>query len=65
VSATFGGQEITTSSALPVTMTGATLALLAFGLAFTVLAGPMFGLTDRAAGELIARTPYVKAVLDR
>lgn len=64
VSATFGGQEITTSSVLPVTMTGATLALLVFGLAFTVLAGPMFGLTDRAAGELIARTPYVKAVMD-
>ncbi|MEU2081736.1 Na+/H+ antiporter subunit D [Streptomyces albus] len=60
--ATFGGQEITTSATLPLSMTAATGALVAFGLAFTVLAGPLFGLTDRAADELIARTPYVEAV---
>lgn len=63
--ATFGGQEITTSSSMPVSMVGATIALVAFGLAFTVLAGPLFGLTERAAGELIARTPYVEAVMGR
>ncbi|RCG16545.1 Na+/H+ antiporter subunit D [Streptomyces reniochalinae] len=60
--ATFGGQEITTSATLPLSMTVATVALVLFGLAFTVLAGPLFSLTDRAAGELIARTPYVEAV---
>ncbi|KPC93945.1 cation:proton antiporter [Streptomyces sp. NRRL F-6602] len=60
--ATFGGQEITTSATLPLSMTAATGALVLFGLAFTVLAGPLFGLTDRAADELIARTPYVEAV---
>ncbi|MDJ1133863.1 Na+/H+ antiporter subunit D [Streptomyces iconiensis] len=63
VTATFGGQEITTSSTLPTSMTGATIGLVVFGIAFTVLAGPLFGLTDRAAGELIARTPYVEAVM--
>lgn len=65
VTATFGGQEIATSSTLPTSMTGATIGLVVFGLAFTVLAGPLFGLTDRAAGELIARTPYVEAVTVR
>lgn len=65
VTATFGGQEITTSSTLPRSMTGATIGLVVFGLAFTVLAGPLFGLTDRAARELIARTPYVQAVTER
>ncbi|MET9861362.1 Na+/H+ antiporter subunit D [Streptomyces smyrnaeus] len=63
VTATFGGQEITTTSSLPVSMAGATTALVLFGLAFTVLAGPLFALTDRAAGELLARTPYVEAVI--
>ncbi|WP_051846094.1 Na+/H+ antiporter subunit D [Streptomyces sp. NRRL F-5053] len=63
--ATFGGQEITTSTTLPVSMVGSTVALVVFGLAFTVLAGPMFGLTQRAAGELLARTPYVEAVMQR
>ncbi|MGI5351811.1 Na+/H+ antiporter subunit D [Streptomyces sp. CA-250714] len=61
--ATFGGQEITTSSSLPVSMAGATTALVLFGLGFTVLAGPLFALTDRAADELLARTPYVEAVM--
>nr|WP_180218109.1 Na+/H+ antiporter subunit D [Streptomyces albus] len=60
--ATFGGQEITTSASLPLSMTAATGALVLFGLAFTVLAGPLFSLTDRAADELIERTPYVEAV---
>ncbi|MFI0861553.1 Na+/H+ antiporter subunit D [Streptomyces smyrnaeus] len=63
VTATFGGQEITTTSSLPVSMAAATTALVLFGLAFTVLAGPLFALTDRAAGELLARTPYVEAVI--
>ncbi|GAA2077884.1 Na+/H+ antiporter subunit D [Streptomyces albiaxialis] len=63
--ATFGGQAITTTRTLPGTMAGATVALVLFGLAFTVLAGPLFGLTGRAAEELLARTPYVEAVMGR
>ncbi|NGO72698.1 Na+/H+ antiporter subunit D [Streptomyces boncukensis] len=63
--ATFGGQSITTTRTLPASMAGATAALVLFGLAFTVLAGPMTAFTGRAADELLARTPYVTAVLGR
>jgi multicomponent Na+:H+ antiporter subunit D len=47
---------------LPALMTGATVALVTLGVALTVLAGPLYTLTDRAAGDLLARTPYVSAV---
>ena len=43
-------------------MTAATAALVALGLALTVVAGPLYTLTDRAAADLIARTPYITAV---
>lgn len=59
--ATFGGQAVSTSPPPP-SMLAATIALVCLGLAFTVCAGPLFGLTDRIAGELMARTPYVTAV---
>ncbi|WP_431984526.1 Na+/H+ antiporter subunit D [Streptomyces qinglanensis] len=65
VTTTFGGQEITTTSSLPASMAGATAALVLFGLAFTVLAGPLFGLTGRAADEMLARSPYVEAVMQK
>jgi multicomponent Na+:H+ antiporter subunit D len=48
--------------ALPRAMTAATGALVAVGLALTVFAGPLYSLTDRAAADLTARTPYVQAV---
>jgi multicomponent Na+:H+ antiporter subunit D len=48
--------------ALPALMTGATVALVAVGLALTVVAGPLYALTDRTAGDLLDRTPYVSAV---
>ncbi|GAA3735569.1 multicomponent Na+:H+ antiporter subunit D [Spinactinospora alkalitolerans] len=60
--ATLGGRTIATSATLPKSMVGATTALVVMGLAFTVLAGPLIGYSDRAAAELIARTPYVEAV---
>ncbi|MBA0050383.1 Na+/H+ antiporter subunit D [Streptomyces sp. AJS327] len=63
--ASFGGQAITTTSVLPRSMVGSTVALVAFGLAFTVLAGSLFGLTDRIADELMERSPYVSAVIER
>ncbi|MFG7947096.1 hypothetical protein Q8723_35155, partial [Streptomyces cacaoi] len=59
------GTDSWPTTTLPVSMVGSTVALVVFGLAFTVLAGPMFGLTQRAAGELLARTPYVEAVMQR
>ncbi len=48
--------------ALPALMTGATVALVTVGVALTVVAGPLYSLTDRAAADLTARTPYISAV---
>jgi len=40
-----------------------TVALVCFGLALTVAAGPLFDVTSRAATDLLERTPYLVAVL--
>ncbi|KAF4409767.1 MULTISPECIES: Na+/H+ antiporter subunit D [Streptomyces] len=61
--ASLSGRAITTSVRPPGPMLGTTVALVALGLSFTVLAGPLTGLTGRAAAELLDRTPYVEAVL--
>ncbi|HSK60922.1 MAG TPA: Na+/H+ antiporter subunit D [Actinomycetospora sp.] len=50
------------SSSLPRVMGLATGALVALGLALTVLAGPLYAVADQAADDLVARTPYVQAV---
>ncbi len=56
--------EVDTSQrALPRTMIGATAAMTAVGLAITLFAGPLYSYTHAAAADLIARTPYVNAVL--
>ncbi|MFP5348053.1 MAG: Na+/H+ antiporter subunit D [Actinomycetes bacterium] len=47
---------------LPLGMVVPTAALVGVTLAITVLAGPLFGVTDRAADDLLARAPYVQAV---
>jgi multicomponent Na+:H+ antiporter subunit D len=47
---------------LPRTMVGATAALVALTVALTGLAGPLYGLADRAATDLIDRTPYTASV---
>ncbi|WP_320669095.1 Na+/H+ antiporter subunit D [Patulibacter defluvii] len=65
VGATLSGRAITTSSAMPKAMTGATVALVALGLAFTFAAGPLAALSDRAAEELRDRSVYVTAVDQR
>jgi multicomponent Na+:H+ antiporter subunit D len=57
----FAGRDPVTL--LPGTMTGPTVGLVALGLALTVLAGPLFALSDRAAQEMLERTPYIEAVL--
>jgi multicomponent Na+:H+ antiporter subunit D len=49
---------------LPLSMTLPTAALVAFSLTFTLVAGPLFGYTDRTAADLERRTPYLEAVLD-
>lgn len=40
-----------------------TMALVAFTLALTVLAGPLFEITERASLDLLLREPYLLAVL--
>ncbi|MDI3330787.1 MAG: Na+/H+ antiporter subunit D [Micrococcus sp.] len=40
-----------------------TIGLVALGLSFTVLAGPLYTFADRAATDMLVRTPYIEAVL--
>jgi len=48
---------------LPRSMMGPTAALVVMSLGFTLIAGPLFAYTERAARDLRAQTPYVLAVL--
>lgn len=57
-----GGGEVVAADPLPRVMTAATATLVALGLALTVVAGPLYGIADRAAQDLVARTPYLSAV---
>ncbi|SHF64447.1 Na+/H+ antiporter subunit D [Geodermatophilus nigrescens] len=47
---------------LPRTMVGATAALVTLTVALTGLAGPLYGLADRASTDLYDRSPYVSSV---
>ncbi|GGS62654.1 Na+/H+ antiporter subunit D [Nonomuraea spiralis] len=58
-----GEEPVVTTTALPPVLLGATAALVAFGLSFTVLAGPLAALTQRVAAELSLRQTYITAVL--
>ncbi|MEU3115175.1 Na+/H+ antiporter subunit D [Micromonospora chalcea] len=55
----------TVPARLPGLMVGATTALVALGVLFTLAAGPLFQVTSNAATDLRERTPYVRAVLPR
>jgi multicomponent Na+:H+ antiporter subunit D len=48
---------------LPRLMVGSTMAMVALGVALTVLAGPLFAVSEQAATDLLGRTAYVSAVL--
>ena len=48
---------------LPRGMVGSAAGLVVLGVGLTVVAGPLYGYTERAAGDLRARAPYVDAVL--
>jgi multicomponent Na+:H+ antiporter subunit D len=48
--------------ALPGVMVGATAAMVVLTVALTVLAGPLYGVAERAAEDVLDRTPYVSAV---
>ncbi|CAB4941431.1 unannotated protein [freshwater metagenome] len=60
--ATLGGRDIARGGRMPRLMTAATAAMVVLGLAFTVVAGPLTNVTDRAAVELRDRAVYVRAV---
>ena len=47
---------------LPRVMVGATTAMVVVTVALTVLAGPLYGVAERAAADLLDRTPYLTAV---
>ncbi|MFC7403394.1 Na+/H+ antiporter subunit D [Citricoccus sp. GCM10030269] len=42
-----------------------TIGLVTLGLAFTVLASPLYAFSDRASTDMLTRTPYIEAVLGR
>jgi multicomponent Na+:H+ antiporter subunit D len=63
--ATLGGRDIVRGGRMPRLMTAATAGLVVLGLAFTVVAGPLTDVTDRAAVELRDRAVYVGAVAPR
>ncbi len=48
---------------LPRGMVGSAAALVVLGVGLTVVAGPLYGYTERAAGDLRVRGTYVEAVL--
>jgi multicomponent Na+:H+ antiporter subunit D len=48
---------------LPRVMVGSTAAMVAVTVALTALAGPLYGIADRAAGDLRDRGPYISSVL--
>ena len=50
-------------SRLPSTMVGAAVSLIAFSLGLTLVAGPLFGYTERAAHDMLERDLYISTVL--
>jgi multicomponent Na+:H+ antiporter subunit D len=47
---------------LPRVMVGATAAMVVVTVGLTVVAGPLYAVADRAAEDLLERTPYISAV---
>ncbi len=50
---------------IPKGMIGSTAALVAVGLSLTILAGPIYAYTERAAEDMRTKTPYIEAVFTR
>lgn len=57
-----GGQAPPTANPMAPGVVLPTAGIMIFSVAFTVFAGPLFAITDRAASEMHERTPYVTAV---
>jgi multicomponent Na+:H+ antiporter subunit D len=43
-------------------MAAVTTAMVAVTVGLTFIAGPLYGYTDRAAEDLLERTPYIESV---
>ncbi|MGJ9413340.1 Na+/H+ antiporter subunit D [Aeromicrobium sp. CF4.19] len=56
-------EKVEEETRVPFGMGGPTVILVLASIVLTVAAGPLFGITDRAAAELLERTPYIVAVL--
>jgi multicomponent Na+:H+ antiporter subunit D len=56
-------QEDALPRRLPLAMVGPAAALVGLSVLLTFVAGPLTGFTDRAAQDLLDRTPYVNSVL--
>ncbi len=56
------GDGTPTVDPLPRPLVLATTAVVVLSTALTVVAGPLFGTAQRAAGDLVDRTPYVESV---
>ncbi|MGH9250301.1 MAG: Na+/H+ antiporter subunit D, partial [Acidimicrobiales bacterium] len=56
-------REAATPVALPAAMVAPAAGLVLVGVALSVVAGPLFGVADRAAADLQERSPYVDSVL--
>jgi multicomponent Na+:H+ antiporter subunit D len=52
-----------TPVALPAAMVAPTAGLVVAGIALSLVAGPLFGVADRAAADMLERSPYVESVL--
>ena len=50
------------SGAMPRTMVATTGAMVVVGIALTVFAGALYGVSDRAAADLLDRRPYISSV---
>jgi multicomponent Na+:H+ antiporter subunit D len=45
-------------------MVGSTAAMVVVTVGLTALAGPLYGVAERAAEDLLDRSPYISAVFD-
>ncbi|MGY1834715.1 Na+/H+ antiporter subunit D [Blastococcus sp. SYSU DS0510] len=57
-------EQVRPDRPLPRVMLAATAAMVTVTVSLTVLAGPLYAVADRAAGDLLDRRPYVTAVVD-
>jgi multicomponent Na+:H+ antiporter subunit D len=55
--------RVSVGSPLPFGMVATTAVLVALGIGITVIAGPLYAYTQRAAVDLKSETAYVHAVL--